>query len=52
MSVAVNGRCSVCFEGWMEADLHLHYIDRWSVRLDVKMIAETIPAVLKGVGAA
>jgi exopolysaccharide biosynthesis polyprenyl glycosylphosphotransferase len=46
----VNGRSSVSFKEWMELDLH--YIDHWSFWLDVKVLAKTIPAVLKGVGAA
>ena len=46
----INGRSSVSFQEWMELDLH--YIDHWSFWLDVKLIAKTIPAVLKGVGAA
>jgi exopolysaccharide biosynthesis polyprenyl glycosylphosphotransferase len=46
----VNGRSSVSFKEWMELDLH--YIDHWSFWLDVKLIAKTIPAVLKGAGAA
>jgi exopolysaccharide biosynthesis polyprenyl glycosylphosphotransferase len=46
----VNGRSSVSFKQWMELDLH--YIDHWSFWLDVKLLAKTIPAVLKGVGAA
>jgi len=46
----INGRSSVSFQEWMELDLH--YIDHWSFWLDVKVIAKTIPAVLKGVGAA
>ncbi|HTQ96980.1 MAG TPA: sugar transferase [Candidatus Acidoferrum sp.] len=46
----VNGRSSVSFREWMELDLH--YIDHWSFWLDVKVIAKTIPAVLRGVGAA
>jgi exopolysaccharide biosynthesis polyprenyl glycosylphosphotransferase len=46
----VNGRSSVSFDEWMKLDLH--YIDNWSFWLDVKVIAKTIPAVLKGVGAA
>jgi exopolysaccharide biosynthesis polyprenyl glycosylphosphotransferase len=46
----VNGRSSVSFKEWMELDLH--YIDHWSFWLDVKLLAKTIPAVLKGVGAA
>ena len=46
----VNGRSSVSFKEWMELDLH--YIDHWSLWLDVKLLAKTIPAVLKGSGAA
>lgn len=46
----VNGRSSVSFKEWMELDLH--YIDHWSLWLDVKLLAKTIPAVLKGDGAA
>jgi exopolysaccharide biosynthesis polyprenyl glycosylphosphotransferase len=45
----INGRSSVSFREWMELDLH--YIDHWSFWLDVEVIAKTIPAVLKGVGA-
>jgi exopolysaccharide biosynthesis polyprenyl glycosylphosphotransferase len=46
----VNGRNSLSFKQWMELDLQ--YIDQWSFWLDVKLIAKTIPAVLRGVGAA
>src|SRR3984957_5737352 len=46
----VTGRNSISFKEWMELDLH--YIDHWSFWLDVKLLAKTIPAVLKGVGAA
>jgi len=46
----VNGRSSLSFKEWMELDLH--YIDHWSLWLDVKLLAKTIPAVLKGTGAA
>jgi exopolysaccharide biosynthesis polyprenyl glycosylphosphotransferase len=46
----VNGRSCVPFKEWMELDLH--YIDHWSLWLDVKLLAKTIPAVLRGVGAA
>jgi exopolysaccharide biosynthesis polyprenyl glycosylphosphotransferase len=45
----VNGRNSLSFKQWMELDLQ--YIDQWSLWLDVKLIAKTIPAVLRGVGA-
>jgi exopolysaccharide biosynthesis polyprenyl glycosylphosphotransferase len=46
----VNGRSSVSFKEWMELDLH--YIDHWSFWMDVKLLAKTNPAVLKGAGAA
>lgn len=46
----VNGRSSIPFEQWMELDMQ--YIDKWSLWLDLKILAQTIPAVLKGFGAA
>jgi exopolysaccharide biosynthesis polyprenyl glycosylphosphotransferase len=46
----INGRSSVSFERWMELDLE--YIDHWSVWLDLQILIRTIPAVLKGSGAA
>jgi exopolysaccharide biosynthesis polyprenyl glycosylphosphotransferase len=46
----VNGRNSVPFEQWMELDMQ--YIDRWSLWLDLKILLLTVPAVLKGSGAA
>jgi exopolysaccharide biosynthesis polyprenyl glycosylphosphotransferase len=46
----VNGRSSIPFEKWMELDMQ--YIDKWSLWLDFKILARTIPAVLKGFGAA
>lgn len=46
----VNGRSSISFERWMELDMQ--YIDQWSLWLDLKILARTIPAVLKGSGAA
>ncbi|MGA9133528.1 MAG: sugar transferase [Candidatus Sulfotelmatobacter sp.] len=46
----VNGRSSVHFEKWMELDMQ--YIDHWSLWLDLKILARTMPAVLKGTGAA
>ena len=46
----VNGRSSISFEKWMQLDLQ--YIDQWSLLLDLKILALTVPAVLKGSGAA
>jgi exopolysaccharide biosynthesis polyprenyl glycosylphosphotransferase len=46
----VHGRNSIPFEQWMELDLQ--YIDRWSLWLDIKILAKTVPAVLRGTGAA
>ncbi len=46
----VNGRSSVPFEKWMELDME--YIDKWSLWLDLQILVKTIPAVLKGSGAA
>lgn len=46
----VSGRSLVSFHEWMELDLQ--YIDHWSFWLDLKLLAKTIPAVWKGVGAA
>jgi exopolysaccharide biosynthesis polyprenyl glycosylphosphotransferase len=46
----VNGRSSIPFEEWMELDME--YIDHWSLRLDFKILAKTLPAVVKGSGAA
>lgn len=46
----INGRSSVQFDRWMELDME--YIDRWSVWLDMKILIRTIPAVLRGSGAA
>jgi lipopolysaccharide/colanic/teichoic acid biosynthesis glycosyltransferase len=45
----VNGRSNVGFQEWMEMDLH--YIDKWSLALDLVILARTIPAVLRGTGA-
>jgi exopolysaccharide biosynthesis polyprenyl glycosylphosphotransferase len=46
----VNGRSSVSFEQWMKLDIQ--YLDEWSLWLDLKILARTIPAVLRGLGAA
>lgn len=46
----ISGRSSISFDKWMELDMQ--YIDEWSLWLDLKILAGTIPAVLKGAGAA
>jgi lipopolysaccharide/colanic/teichoic acid biosynthesis glycosyltransferase len=46
----INGRSAIPFSRWMELDME--YIDQWSLSLDLKILAKTIPAVLKGSGAA
>ena len=46
----VNGRSNIGFDQWMELDLK--YLDEWSIWLDMKILAQTIPAVMKGSGAA
>lgn len=46
----ISGRSSIGFDKWMEADMQ--YIDEWSLWLDLKILVSTIPAVLKGAGAA
>lgn len=45
----ISGRSSISFDRWMELDMQ--YIDGWSLWLDLKILAETIPAVVKGAGA-
>jgi exopolysaccharide biosynthesis polyprenyl glycosylphosphotransferase len=46
----VNGRNGISFEQWMLLDLK--YMDEWSLWLDLKILAKTVPAVFRGVGAA
>jgi len=46
----VNGRSGVSFDQWMLLDLQ--YLDEWSLWLDLKILAKTVPAVIKGEGAA
>jgi len=46
----VMGRSSITFEKWMELDLQ--YIRNWSLWLDLEILAKTVPAVLRGSGAA
>jgi exopolysaccharide biosynthesis polyprenyl glycosylphosphotransferase len=45
-----NGRSKVSFDHWMELDME--YIDNWSLGLDFKILLKTVPAVLRGSGAA
>jgi exopolysaccharide biosynthesis polyprenyl glycosylphosphotransferase len=46
----VSGRSSLPFHKWMELDLQ--YVRNWSLWLDVQILARTIPAVFRGIGAA
>ncbi|MDB6093018.1 MAG: hypothetical protein JWM32_580 [Verrucomicrobia bacterium] len=45
----ISGRNEISFKQWMELDQL--YIDNWSLWLDVKILAKTIPAVLFRKGA-
>jgi lipopolysaccharide/colanic/teichoic acid biosynthesis glycosyltransferase len=45
----VSGRCELSFEEWMTLDNA--YIDSWTPLGDFAIIAQTIPAVIRGVGA-
>jgi exopolysaccharide biosynthesis polyprenyl glycosylphosphotransferase len=44
----VSGRNQIGFEDWMKLDLR--YIDRWSLWLDFKILAQTVQAVFKLTG--
>jgi exopolysaccharide biosynthesis polyprenyl glycosylphosphotransferase len=44
----IGARRDLEFDRWVEKDLE--YIDRWSLWLDLKIIARTVPAVLGGAG--
>jgi exopolysaccharide biosynthesis polyprenyl glycosylphosphotransferase len=46
----ISGRSTVSFDRWIELDLE--YIDHWSLKMDLKILAKTVPAVLRGTGAA
>ena len=45
----VSGRNEISFEEWMYLDMQ--YIDHWSLRQDLELIARTVPVVLTGRGA-
>jgi len=46
----VTGRGTLSFDQWIKLDFS--YIDQWSLTLDLKILARTVPAVLKRSGAA
>jgi len=46
----IGGRSNVSFDRWIELDLQ--YIDNWSLELDMKILARTVPVVLRETGAA
>jgi exopolysaccharide biosynthesis polyprenyl glycosylphosphotransferase len=46
----VSGRSNLGFEDWIALDLQ--YIERWSLGLDLLILARTVPAVVRGTGAA
>ena len=45
----ISGRALLSFDQWMSLDVR--YVDQWSLWLDFTILARTVPAVLKGVGA-
>lgn len=45
----VSGRSQLDFGEWMRLDLE--YVDRWSLGLDLRILARTVGAVLRGRGA-
>jgi lipopolysaccharide/colanic/teichoic acid biosynthesis glycosyltransferase len=45
----ISGRSALSFDAWMALDNA--YIEHWSPLLDLSIIARTIPAVLRGIGA-
>jgi exopolysaccharide biosynthesis polyprenyl glycosylphosphotransferase len=46
----ISGRSNVSFDRWIALDLQ--YIDHWSLQLDLRILALTLPVVIKGTGAA
>lgn len=46
----VSGRSSLTFDKWIALDFR--YIDEWSLALDLKILARTLPVVIRRTGAA
>ena len=44
----IGGRTEPSFDRWVIKDLE--YIDRWSLWLDLRVIAKTVPALLRAEG--
>ena len=44
----INGRNKILFTDWMKLDLE--YIDHWSIYLDFKIMARTLPTIFKATG--
>ncbi len=45
----ISGRSTIGFDRWMELDLS--YIDTWTLWLDLKILFQTVAAVVRGSGA-
>lgn len=45
----VSGRADLPVERWVELDLE--YVDGWSLWVDLRLLARTVPAVISGTGA-
>lgn len=45
----INGRSTVTFDEWVRLDLQ--YVDQWSLMLDLRILLQTLPAVVRGTGA-
>jgi lipopolysaccharide/colanic/teichoic acid biosynthesis glycosyltransferase len=46
----ISGRSNISFDRWIALDLH--YIDNWSLQMDLKILVMTVPVVIRGTGAA
>ena len=45
----IGGRSETKFDEWIKLDLQ--YVDEWSLALDLRILARTLPAVFRGTGA-